>query len=271
VCLISDLPFLIYSLESFRIQNMKKYFTILTPFLSVAFFLAGCTGSTAVSTPDQLATIVAKTLTAVAVNVPPILTTPETAAPPAASTSTAESAGIRYVYTQADNVNLRVNPGRLFKVSRVLAKSTKLQVLGASPGEEWLNVLNEEGINGWVGVDFVSGGFDGGSLPLSNPTNVQLVAGRVLDANDNPVTGIVFSIKQAAQQEEATTDETGIFYAYLPPKFSGAWTVSFLSVACRSNTMDANCKCVGGTCGNTNPEAVTVTLPLSTPLSFVWR
>jgi len=165
-----------------------------------------------------------------------------------------------------------VNPGRLFKVSRVLVQGTRLlQLLGFAPGRQWLNVVNDEGVIGWIGIDFVTGGFDGPQPPVTNPKDVQVVTGTVLDVNGNPVGGIGFAIVQGSQREDASTDGTGTFYAFLPTKFSGTWTVSFVSVACTSNTMDLNCNCLGGACGKPDPESVTVTLPMSAPLSFMWK
>ncbi len=256
---------------------MKKLFSIPAFLLLTLFFMIGCVG-VAADPNQQLATIVATTLTAVAANVSPAPPIQESATPELATmtpapvvTLTSMTAGVRYVYTQAESVNLRVNPGRLFKVSRVLPKGTKLQVLGAAPGGKWLNVLNEEGIIGWVGVDFVSSGFDAASLPLVTPKDAQIVTGKVLDVNGSPVAGIGFAITQDTQREDAVSDAAGVFYAYLPPKFSGAWNVEFVSVDCKSSTMDANCQCVGGVCGRPDPQIAVITLPLSAPLSFVWR
>ncbi len=48
------------------------------------------------------------------------------------------------------NVNLRTNPGTLFTVSRVMPQNTRLRLLGQAPGGEWLSVMNDEGIAGWV-------------------------------------------------------------------------------------------------------------------------
>jgi hypothetical protein len=239
------------------------------------FFILAC-GMNGTSTPnksDTLGTVVAETLTSMpafptqteAAPLPPTFTP----MPPASSSP--EPMGVRYVYTQAQNVNLRVNPGRLFKVSRVLAQGTKLQVLGVAPGGEWLNVVNDEGVIGWVGVDFVSGGFDGPPPPTVNPKDVLVVTGTLLDPNGNPINGIGFEVQQGGQLDNATTDETGMFYAFLPTKFPGTWTVSFVSVACVSNTMDSNCDCLDGVCGKPYPESVTVTVPMSAPLSFVWK
>jgi hypothetical protein len=241
------------------------------PVLLFAVLACGVTGAPTPNKSDTLGTVVAETLT----SMPVIPKQVEATSVPLTFTPipsvTPEAVGTRYVYTQAQNVNLRVNPGRLFKVSRVLAQGTKLQVLGIAPGGLWLNVVNDEGVIGWVGVDFVSGGYDGPPPPVVTPKDVLAVTGTVLDANGNPVSGIGFAVEQGGQRDDASTDATGTFYAFLPTKFAGAWTVSFVSVACTSNTMDANCKCLGGTCGKPQPESVTVTVPMSAPLSFVWK
>jgi len=247
--------------------------SILILVLVLAVLACGVTGTPA-PTPDKLGTVVAETLTSMPVvptqaesTLVPVTFTPI----PALASSTPDAVGAWYVYTQAQNVNLRVNPGRLFKVSRVLAQGTRLQLLGFAPGRQWLNVVNDERVIGWVGADFVTGGSDGPQPPVVNPKDVLMVTGTVLDVSGNPVGGIGFAIVQGSQREDASTDGTGTFYAFLPTKFSGTWDVSFVSVACTSNTMDSNCKCLGGTCGKPDPEVVSITLPLSTPLSFVWK
>lgn len=250
---------------------MRKY--SITFLVFVSLILSGCgVLGTPVPTHDELATIVAATLT----SIPPASSTPEVATSEPfmltpTPTLTPETVGIRYLYTSADNVNLRVNPGRLFKVSRVMTKGTKLQVLGVSPGGAWLNVLNDEGISGWVGVDFVTGGFDGPPLPVVTPKDAQLVTGKVLDSNGNPIDGIGFALVQNNNRDDASTDDTGTFYFYLPLNLSGSWTLSFVSVNCTSSTMDANCQCVGGVCGKPDPEVMTILLPISTSLAFTWK
>ena len=246
----------------------------MLPMLVLFFAVLAC-GVPGTSKPpsDTLGTVVAETLTSMPV-IPTLVEAtpnPATFTPiPILASSTPEAAGAQYVTTQAQNVNLRVNPGRLFKVSRVMAQGTRLQLLGIAPGGQWLNVVNNEGVVGWVGVDFV-GGFDAVSLPVVNPKDVLVVTGTVVDASGNPVSGIGFAVVQASQREDATTDETGTFYAFLPTKFPGAWVVSFISVACTSDAPDDKCRCVGDTCGAPYPETASITLPLSTPLSFVWK
>lgn len=182
-----------------------------------------------------------------------------------------ETFGEVLVYTVVDNVNLRVNPGLLFQVSRVLPKNTKLTLLGLAPGEEWLNVKNDEGVIGWVSSNVVLMAYDGPRAPMVEPQNVFLVTGKVLTELDTPVTGIGFAIYQGERRTDARTDETGQFYAYLPANMSGVWSVGYVSVACTSNTMDANCNCIGGKCGGASPESISVELPPKEILNYVWK
>jgi hypothetical protein len=258
-------------MEALMKKNMfPKYLFVFV----LWFAVIGCGGvATAAPTPDKLGTVVAETLTSVSVIPTQVAATPipATFTPiPVPASPTAEAIGTHYIYTSAQNVNLRVNPGKSFKVSRVLAQGTRLQLLGFAPGKQWLNVVNDEGVIGWVGIDFVTGGFDGPPPPIVNPKDVQIITGKVLDVNGEPVGGIGFAIVQGGQREDASTDGSGTFYAFLPTKFSGNWDVGFVSIACTSNAMNANCKCLGGAC-KPDPLSMTVTLPLSAPLNFVWK
>ncbi|MFM8427752.1 MAG: SH3 domain-containing protein, partial [Chloroflexota bacterium] len=65
---------------------------------------------------------------------------PQSAATVEISTSTPMSANKLYVKTIADNVNLRVNPGRLFQVSRILTRGSRVEFLGIVPNGQWLKV-----------------------------------------------------------------------------------------------------------------------------------
>ena len=122
---------------------MKTSFAlrVFSLLLLLTTLAAGCAAAPELSNADLLSTVVAQTLTAVPPTVsPPTLVLPQivTAESPAIpeASSTPEAAGVRYVYTDADNVNLRVLPGTLFKVSRVMAKGSRLQLIGASSEEE---------------------------------------------------------------------------------------------------------------------------------------
>ncbi len=246
---------------------------------------AACAPPATLSKEDQLATIVASTLTA-----QPTFTSMPTFTPtlPVAPLPTVTTMGIPsddgppitnvsaqvYVRTNVQNVNLRTLPGTLFPVSRVMSQGTRLQVLGLSPGEEWVYVLNDEGIYGWVGVRVVDE-FPIEQFPSVDPGDVQRITGRVLDANGLPVSGIGYAIEQKTDTKslrtDAVTDASGTFYAYLPLSASGVWTVSHVSVACNSNIMDANCNCLNVVCGSSYPVSASISLPLGEPLLFAWK
>lgn len=250
---------------------MKKQ--TLFAFLILLALGMACGASPSIPREDQLATVVAKTLTAQPVFTPiPMLTV--TSIPTDAVTPVVTVSGPYYIYTGAQNVNLRTQPGALFPVSRVMAQGTRLQVLGLARGGEWISVLNDEGINGWVGILTVDV-FPASQFPFVEPTDSQLLVGRVLDANGLPVSGINFAIEQRTASKslrtDAATDTDGYFYAYLPKHISGVWTVSYVSTLCTSNTMDANCQCKGGVCGQSQPASADVTLPASGQLNFVWK
>lgn len=251
-----------------------------SPYIIFLLFIlvAACTPSDTLPREDRLATIVATTLTARPAFTP-IPTLTETPVPTTTNLSTLTDViptadGPVYVDTIVQNANLRTNPGTLFPVSRVMPQGTRLQVLGLAPDGEWVNVLNDEGINGWVGSNIVDK-FPTEQFPIVKPIDVQMVTGRVLDANGLPVSGIGYAIEQQSASKtlrtDAITDATGTFYAYLPQSVSGVWTVSHVAVSCTSNTMDANCNCLNGICGTSYPLSATITLPVSEPLTFIWK
>jgi hypothetical protein len=177
----------------------------------------------------------------------------------------------------ADNVNLRTHAGTLFPVSRLLARGTHVMVHGHAPGGEWLYVQLDSDIYGWVLFWLVDEGKANGVTPLIHPNEqaTQLVTGYVVDRAGVPISGIGFAVTQRAGFKElrsdATTDSTGHFYAYLPATLSGQWYVTYVSVSCNSNTMDAGCNCIGGACGKVEPEGITIALPYSGALEFLWK
>lgn len=217
--------------------------------------------------------LVAGTLTVLTKTAPVVTLTPTsvptmTAVP---ESPTVAPFGEVYVYTIADNVNLRIQPGMLFQVSRVMPKNTKLKLLGQSPGGQWLNVMNDESIVGWVNVNVVSISYEVPPPPVIQPTDVILITGTVTTELGTPVSGIGFAVEKGARRTDAVSDESGQFYAYLPRNMSGTWTVSYASVSCKSNTMDQNCNCINNSCGTANPTSATVILPQREPLNFVWK
>jgi hypothetical protein len=159
-----------------------------------------------------------------------------------------------------------------------LSKGARLQVLGRSPGAEWVLAQTADNRVGWVFAQLLENqGSDWPAAPLIQPPSVQVLKGSLQDERGIPISGIQFAFTQGAGSQaprnDAMTDETGVFFAFMPLDASGIWTVSFTAVACTSNTMDASCNCKNGFCGKPQPESTSISLP--TPpdevLRFVWK
>jgi hypothetical protein len=252
----------------------KKIRLIFAISFVLCTLVIACGTTPSVSKEDQLATIVVGTLTAQPVAFTPIPTLTVTSVPTVVVNTVVASNGPVYITTRAQNVNLRIQPGTLFPVSRVMSQGTRLQVFGISPGGEWVYILNDEGINGWVDKNFVDE-FPTEQFPSVEPGDVQRISGRVVDLNGIPISGIGFAIEQTTVSKslrtDATTDAFGNFYAYLPKNFSGNWTVSYISISSTSNAMTPECLANTSACGEPEPVSVTVTLPVNTQLDFIWK
>jgi hypothetical protein len=249
---------------------MKKQ--TLFVLISLLAFGSACSTKPALSTKDQLATIVAGTLSAQPIFTPiPTLTA---AIIPTATASIATPNGPYYIHTRAQNVNLRTQPGTLFPVSRVMAEGTRLQVLGLAPGREWAYVVTDEVIRGWVDITFVDD-FPLDGFAILQPTDCQLISGRVLTVNGTPVNGIGFAIVQTngskTLRTDAATDADGTFYAYLPKTASGNWMVGYVSITPASNVMNPNCSGDVKLCGQPQPENPSISLPINYQINFVWK
>ena len=248
---------------------MNKYVKISALFILLNMTLAGCSGVPTESFGRQVETLVASTL---AVYTPEMPEAAFTSIPALTSESpTPEPFGEVYVFTSAQNVNLRTNPGTLFTVSRVMPQDTRLQLLGQAPGGERLRVMNDEGIMGWVNVNVVMMAYDGPPPPNIEPTDVYLVTGSVMTELNTPVSGVGFAVIQNERRIDASTDDNGQFYAYLPRTLSGTWRVTYVSISCKSNTMDESCNCINNVCGAADPIDMYVELPQNIELTFVWK
>ena len=213
--------------------------------------------------------------------VPPPAQTTAAPAPSPVSTPTAvsELTDIPRPYipftakTNAENVLLRSNPGVQFEPKTVLTQGLDLLVLFRAAGDEWIFVQTPFESTGWVSADLLNADQGFGAVPFMQPPDVQVIRGRLLNERNEPITGILFGIledKEGARSFTAMTDSNGIFHAYLPVEAAGAWSVTFDKASCTSNTMDANCNCIGA-CGSAFPETQRVTLPQTDMLLFQWR
>jgi len=177
--------------------------------------------------------------------------------------------------TNVDNVVLRAGPGYLFDAKTTLPQGARVVVLGRAAGGEWIFVTTEFERIGWIFGQLLSPERELVSAPLLQPADLQVLRGQVQDEQGRPISGIQFAIVQGSSgsppRNDAVTDATGTFYAYMPLTATGTWSVSFTAVACTSNTMDESCQCLGGACGKPDPEITGVSLPYEEVLMFIWN
>lgn len=171
----------------------------------------------------------------------------------------------------ANGVNLRTNPGYLFQTKRLLKENTSVQVLGRTAGNEWIYVVTSENVYGWIYAQLLQSETDLSQAPLVEPGDVFILKGKVTTPDGTPANGIHFAITQGSQRNDAITDESGQFIAFMPLNSSGKWQVSYVAVACISNMMDKDCNCSVLFCGPTTPEVMEVSFPEENLLVFVWE
>ena len=252
------------------IVNESSYTDGMKPkniFLLLALFAAACgTLPQIVVTPaapasPTIASISSPTLVSAT---PGPINTPASTSVPSSNTV--------LVDVSADNVMLRSNPGKLFSAIRTLSNKETLTAFGRAPGDNWLFIKTSDNQAGWVSASFVTiASVEMGLLAEIKPTDVQVIHGRVVDVNNGPISGVGFALTQGQTRDDATTDANGDFYFYLPQSTNGTWQLGYVSLACTSNAMSANCKCSTTPCGQPNPSSTMISLPLQGALNFVWK
>lgn len=175
----------------------------------------------------------------------------------------------------ADHVNVRTQPGYLFPVLLQLNEGDQFTVNAKAPGDEWLFIELDDGSTGWVYIMLVKMEYDISLIPIRKPEEVQIITGQLLTPAGQPINGVQFMITQASTSGElrtdASTDQNGIFTAYLPPDAGGEWTVAYTAISCSSIVHDAACNTRPEYGGTANPLSQTVTLPDADMLQFVWK
>ena len=177
----------------------------------------------------------------------------------------------------ADNVNVRTNPGYLFPAVRLLTKNSTLTILGKAPGGEWMFARTTDGTAGWVFTQLIQSAGDLQAVPVVEPKDVQLIKGKVVDMQGNPIQGVGFSILQGEGDQRPTnhvlTDSDGEFFSFMPLPASGGWTVFHDSIACKSNVWtDDSCSYYKDPYhGLVEPQSIVVSLPQTGVLEFTWK
>jgi uncharacterized protein YgiM (DUF1202 family) len=247
-------------------------------YLLIVLTAAGCS----LSAPTEIAPTSTKapTVTSLPTFTPPppthTATVTVTLPPTATFTPTLKPFAPYDAPVTVENVNMRSNPGYLFSVIKKVAKGTTFQVLGKAPGGEWISVQSQDKVKGWIFAQLLT--LDKEmmvSAPIIQPSGVNLVKGRVVDAQGIPISGLQFTLTQGtgygAPRNDAVTDNLGEFYAFMPSSVSGTWEITYTAISCTSNVMDANCTCKPGMCGNITPPSQAIKLPTSDILTFTLK
>jgi hypothetical protein len=197
--------------------------------------------------------------------------------PPPATPTDTPTPFIPFVVPAAvENLNLRINPGYLFSVLRVLRQGTLLRIFGQSPGGEWFYAAAPDGAEGWVFGILLEADARLPEVPIRAPQDVQTLSGMVLDANGIPIQGVVFNVSKGTGPKAPTntvvTDSSGTFYSFMPPDSSGMWTVAYAAIACRSNVWKpGGCDSyLDGYRGSVVPPSIDVRLPSTELIRFTW-
>lgn len=255
---------------------MKKPFCWIG-FLLTMMLVSGCTRTLSAPTTQPTAVLPVSTSVPLVVMVPTPLSTEAPTLSPSLEPTVSPTAGPFVPFEATAMVNalkVRTNPGYLFPALGVLPENTALTVLGRAPGGEWIYIQTPDGAKGWVFAQLLVTDRDLKTAPIVEPDGVQEIRGKVSDASGNPISGVQYAITQngdASLRNDAMTDETGEFIAFMPLTANGTWNVGYVAIACTSNTMDAKCNCKGGRCATSDPQAQTVTLPQQKPLEFIWK
>jgi hypothetical protein len=170
-----------------------------------------------------------------------------------------------------EGLNLRVQPGHLSEIIRMLDEDAVLSVLGQTPGGEWIFVQNSEGISGWVFKYLLTSASDLNACPVLIPDGVQVVRGQLTDKAGLPLRGVQFAVEQGDQRSDGITDAGGIFFVFLPASASGEWVASYTAINCSSPLMDADCNCLPGACNGPDPVSINFSLPTEGTLTFIWK
>lgn len=172
-----------------------------------------------------------------------------TSTAPSLLTATAEETTGFSVWVNVDSLNLRSGPGTMFEVIGQELMGTRCEALGRAPGDDWLRVRVPDGTVGYMLTDMLelSGPITG--LPQVSISGSYIVLGKVVDTAGEPINDITVAVYQGTGAEEvrteATTNEKGIFVAYLSLESRYTWTASVVGVGCASRIVDENCQYTG--------------------------
>ncbi len=169
-------------------------------------------------------------------------------------------------------INLRAGPGTAFDVLGKYAQDAPLAVLGKSPGDEWLLVETPAGQLGWMTSIFINMETPIETVPIIPSAFSVMIKGTITQDNGKPVDKVKVAVYQQTVygelRSDAATDDSGVFYVFLPNGSQGVFSVSVVGVDCTSSIMNADCEYTGKFDANGITQ---ITLPSSENISFTYR
>lgn len=144
------------------------------------------------------------------------------------------------------SIMLRSGPGTVHQVLDTFSEGSELVMLGRAVGDEWVQVLSDEGLIGWMYADYLYLPAEVEDLPYQIEEQSWAVNGRVVDDLGQPLADIAVALVQGSgvdeQRTNAHSDQEGHFYLYLPWEVGGIWNVSVTGVGCESAVVNSNCR-----------------------------
>jgi hypothetical protein len=167
-----------------------------------------------------------------------------------------------------DTLNLREGPSVLFKRIRQYVKDDIMYAYGKSDGGEWVLVRTQDYLTGWVAVAFITLNGKVSNLPTFEALEAVEITGKVVGPDDEPIPGVVFAVHKGTDETrtDVTTDENGVYHAFLPEDSTGTWRIEIVGIDCNSPIVDSTCNHEGeftSTYGD-------ITLPQTAPLVFTY-
>jgi SH3-like domain-containing protein len=171
-----------------------------------------------------------------------------------------------------DSLNLRSGPGTLFEVLSTLPLGSMVTALGIAPGNDWVEIEDENGQTGWVYAELLTLDGDLATLPLLEAPQSLSINGKVIDQNGQTINGVQVQVTAQlfdfAVQFVTRSNADGYFYTFFPPDTVGVWLVEIIGTDCDSRIVDGNCNVVEYFLYN---GSAYVQLPATSPLVFVYE
>ena len=223
---------------------MKRTTQILTAGFTLILAAMACTLEAPPETEDapRLATLAVQPTST---TLPPTATATSTESAVPLPTATELTTNTFLAEVAVASLNLRAGPGTMFDIVGQELQGTMVEVLGRAPGDEWVKVRVPDGTAGFMLAELLNLEGTIMLLPQTSISESYIVMGIVEDTEGEPINDISVAVYQGAGADtlrtDATTNEKGIFIAYLPLDSDYTWTVSVVGIGCESWIVDENC------------------------------